>query len=668
MVSNQKCIGHALRRVVGIAIFFLLLVAGANAATITVPDDYAKIQWAIDNATTGDTILVHSGIYYENLNVTKQLILKGVDTGEGKPTVNAVENKNAITLSADKITLEGFNVVGNYPTTRIAVNSNDNIINNNIVSNLDDGYGIYLYYSNNNMLDSNSASLSYYGGINLYYSNNNTLKGNSAHENSGGTGIVLQHSNNNELNGNIAYFNHGGEGIGEGILLKDSYNNTLDGNTASSNGQGIILENSGNNTLTNNIMYDNHLNFVSFNIDNQIDTSNLVDGKSIYYLKNIKDMIYDSSTNAGTFYCISCINVTVKDQTLTNNGVGVFFYNTTNSRIQNVTAMMSMHGLYLGHSNNNIVINTKAIEDTAFNIFLSDSNNNILDGNDVPLGYSWIDDLMSGGIILVSSNNNTLKNNIFDSYPEAYLSISLKSSSKNNIYNNYFNDAFIDADAGCSNSWNTTKIEGKNIVDEVYLGGNFWGSKSGTGFSQTCSDEDRDGICDSPYVLDSNNIDYLPLSIYKPVITATVDIDPDNLNKDKKNDKKEASVYIEIHGYDVNDIDVSTIKLSTQKGYVMAELSPTEVGDYDYDNIPDRMVKFNMQDVLEIVDIGDQVKLTISGMVSGNKFEGFDQIRVKGKEEPPQPPLPPPPVPELPTIVLMGLGLVCLFVLSRRKH
>jgi len=37
--------------------------------------------------------------------------------------------------------------------------------------------------------------------------------------------------------------------------------------------------------------------------DNNIDTSNLVDGKPIYYLIKDSDTTYDSSSNAGTFYC-----------------------------------------------------------------------------------------------------------------------------------------------------------------------------------------------------------------------------------------------------------------------------------------------------------------------------------------------------------------------------
>ena len=48
-------------------------VSVALASATTIPDNYAKIQWAIDNASAGDTIIVRDGTYYENLKVDKQL-------------------------------------------------------------------------------------------------------------------------------------------------------------------------------------------------------------------------------------------------------------------------------------------------------------------------------------------------------------------------------------------------------------------------------------------------------------------------------------------------------------------------------------------------------------------------------------------------------------------
>lgn len=109
---------------------------------------------------------------------------------------------------------------------------------------------------------------------------------------------------------------------------------------------------------------------------------------------------------------------------------------------------------------------------------------------------------------------------------------------------------------------------------------------------------------------------------------ATVDIKPDTLNKASKSDKNAVTVYIEIPGYSVNAINISTVTLNTLKGKVSAQLSSTEVGDYDGDEIPDRMVKFDRQAVIEIVDVGEKVKITIRGQIADVKFEGIDEIKV----------------------------------------
>ena len=47
-----------------------------SSTTIYVPDDYPKIQWAVDNASAGDTIIVRDGTYTENIAVTKSLTIK----------------------------------------------------------------------------------------------------------------------------------------------------------------------------------------------------------------------------------------------------------------------------------------------------------------------------------------------------------------------------------------------------------------------------------------------------------------------------------------------------------------------------------------------------------------------------------------------------------------
>src|SRR3972149_1122320 len=101
MIFNKMCRGHFTRTAVKIKIILtVLLVLAGSAGAITVTVDaggganYTNIQEAINAKSNGDTILVNSGMYQENVNVNKQLILKGMDTGTGKPVVNASGSGN----------------------------------------------------------------------------------------------------------------------------------------------------------------------------------------------------------------------------------------------------------------------------------------------------------------------------------------------------------------------------------------------------------------------------------------------------------------------------------------------------------------------------------------------------------------------------------------------
>ena len=129
----------------------------------------------------------------------------------------------------------------------------------------------------------------------------------------------------------------------------------------------------------------------------------------------------------------------------------------------------------------------------------------------------------------------------------------------------------------------------------------------------------------------ATDIDSTTLTV-KEVIPATIDFDPDTLNKKSKG--KWVTVYTELPaGYNVTDINVSTMMLNET---VPAELQPTEVGDYDSDGIPDLMVKFDRQAVSDILQIGDTVDIAVTGkLYNGASFGGSDTIRVlnegKGK-------------------------------------
>jgi len=111
-------------------------------------------------------------------------------------------------------------------------------------------------------------------------------------------------------------------------------------------------------------------------------------------------------------------------------------------------------------------------------------------------------------------------------------------------------------------------------------------------------------------------------------LPAAVNVDPDTLNIKSQSDKNAMTVYIEIPGADMNGIDVSSMSMVSAKGSVNAQLSPTSVGDANGNGIPDRMVKFDRQGVIGIVEPGDAIKLTVTGKVAGDTFEGSDTIRV----------------------------------------
>lgn len=165
-------------------IAILLLSGSVQADTIVVcPSgcNYSIIQAAIDAAHMGDTIEVDSGTYYENVYVSKSIVLKGIDTGKGKPVVNAGGSGSAITLYADNTTLQGFNVTRSGTcgcgNAGIKIMSNNSTIFDNTAYR--NKYGIYCanHIGNkiylNNLVGNNVSA--YDGGSNQWYQDAGTV-------------------------------------------------------------------------------------------------------------------------------------------------------------------------------------------------------------------------------------------------------------------------------------------------------------------------------------------------------------------------------------------------------------------------------------------------------------------------------------------------------------
>ncbi len=269
-----------------LSLIALICFSGLTTASadVYVPDDYTKIQWAVDNATIGDTVIVRDGTYYENVNVTKSVIIRS-ENDSSNCIVDANGSGNAFNISADKVWVEGFtlrNATGNESNMNVIraginVNSDESKITNNTCS--ENEIGIALQNSEKNRVSNNTCNSSNVSGIFLWGSNDNAITNNTLV--SDGLYVANSYHNkveNNTVNGKpLAYFestsdmevrdagqvvlvacnnvtvkNLDLEHTSVGIELWETNNSVIMNNSVSHTYEGITLYNSNNNTLTKN--------------------------------------------------------------------------------------------------------------------------------------------------------------------------------------------------------------------------------------------------------------------------------------------------------------------------------------------------------------------------------------------------------------------------------
>ena len=194
--------------------------------------DYTSIREAVYNANDGDTILVYSGTYTENVNVAKQLTIKS-ESGNPDDTIVLADdpNNHVFYVTANNVTINGFRVTGANGIGKHGIHLEgvtECAVINNIVSN--NWCGIYLLDSRTNTLRDTTVQSNSNYGIFLVKSGNNTL-------------------HNNIVNSNNRY----------GIALDTSNDNNLSGNTVHSNNKhGIALGTSSHNRMRNNNIFNNN--------------------------------------------------------------------------------------------------------------------------------------------------------------------------------------------------------------------------------------------------------------------------------------------------------------------------------------------------------------------------------------------------------------------------
>ena len=235
-----------MKKLVAIAVAFALLLAMVVSAPVTaqstkihVPDDYTTIQAAVDNATAGDTIIVHAGTYEENVEVHRDDLTIRAASGKNRPVVDGDESF-AFCIVADGVMVEGFDARGEEtgPVIEIRDGAKKVIISNNEVTG--GACGISLWDATKSVVIGNEVSGSSDTGISVEAtSDNNTIRENKV-SNCSLAGIVVAGANSEVIDNEVS--DCGNEEGGKGIIVEGASDSLIKGNQVSGGWAGIVVE------------------------------------------------------------------------------------------------------------------------------------------------------------------------------------------------------------------------------------------------------------------------------------------------------------------------------------------------------------------------------------------------------------------------------------------
>ncbi len=286
-------------------------------------------------------------------------------------------------------------------------------------------------------------------------------------------------------------------------LLDQSLQNRVEAGSFSKNGRGIVIENAGNTTVAN------------------VTASNCTNGSGIAVTSSagsvLNSNLADHNINGITLQNTGDV-VVHANQVINNTNNGILLNGATAALItENSATLNGVSGLLLtGSSRNRIGQNTLTGNNVGFRAEGS-SDNSLVENLITTNGYAGIS-------LSLTSNGNTIFHN---TVRENQNGIVVADSGRNVIADNLFSNqknALLAGTPGM-NAWNNPQSAGTNIAGGPNMGGNFWGTPGGKGFSDVAVDDNHDGLGDQPLTIGPENIDQLPLTAYalvqSPVVPTT---------------------------------------------------------------------------------------------------------------------------------------------------
>lgn len=434
--------------------------------------DYSTIQEAINAPETknGHTIQVDDGTYYTHISISKSIELVG--ESRNRTIIDGTGTGPVVTLSADNISVTNFTIRNGGHSwspsdTCIWGHGLSNIlIENNTV--MDVSNGIIFYSLHNSSMSHNIAEGCGAMGLHLDSSNNCKIVNNTAINSF--QGIVVERSAGNSIQGNNLTNNS------LGMNFYASAGNLVEQNNFMNNSVGILLDAcNGPNIFRENNMTNNGYNLIVWGSSleafmQNIDTSNIVDDKTVYYTTNSHNLTLNpiNCPNIGYLALVNCTKVTVEDIDLSDGKDGMLMAQSTHCSLINVT-----------------------IANSSTNITLS--------------GFSS-QPLIHGGLDFFQSDNNLMTSSRIINNS---VGICLYRSSGNLFYHN----SFVDIDKPVISNFQSPGLPpsgscSMNKWDKDFEG-NYWSNYRER--YPNATEIDNLGIWNTQYVIDANNTDNYPL-------------------------------------------------------------------------------------------------------------------------------------------------------------